>query len=306
MSEEINDPGTGKSFGKHHNRLINSDGSFNVTRKGARTGFRDIFSLLVETSWLKFFGILFIGYLLFNLIFAGIFWLIGADQITGINPNQNTFLQLFFFSIQTFTTVGYGAISPTGVGAQALSTIVAFVGFLSFSLATGLLYGRFSRPNPKLVFSKNILYSKYQDAYSLKLRFANERQSVLLELEASLMLTIDVVDSEGNVGKNYFRLPLEVSKIQMMPLSWTLVHKIDKESPLWEKSRDEILSQNPEIIVNLKGFDEVYGQHVRIRHSYTAKDFLWNKNFTKIFYAADDGTIAIDLDDINRMENDPD
>ena len=160
MATEINDPGTGKNFGTTSNRIINNDGTFNIKKKGARTGFRDVFTYLTEVSWHKFFLIIFIAYFLINILFTFLFMLVGPEQVAGLDPEKSTFGQLLAFSFQTSTTVGYGALHPIGPGAQFIAATAAFFGFLSFSLATGLLYGRFSRPNPKILYSDNILYSK--------------------------------------------------------------------------------------------------------------------------------------------------
>ena len=126
------------------------------------------------------------------------------------------------------------------------------------------------------------------------------RNTTLMDLQANLILATDRPDEEGNVMKNYYRLELERDSILMMPLSWTIVHPIDEESPLFGKTRTEILAMNPEIMVTLKGFNEVYGQHIRSRHSYGVEDFMWNKGFKRIYYSEGD-KVAFDLDDINLM-----
>ena len=298
MATEINDPGTGKSFGSTSNRIINNDGSFNVKKKGAKTGFRDVFTYLTEVSWPKFFLLIFVAYFLINILFTLLFLAVGPEQVAGLDPNKNTFGQLLAFSFQTSTTVGYGALHPVGPGAQFIAATAAFFGFLSFSLATGLLYGRFSRPNPKILYSDNILYSKYKDGYALKLRLAHMRNTTLMDLHANVILATDRFDEEGNVMKNYYRLELERESILMLPLTWTIVHPIDNESPLFGKTMEEIKELKPEIMVTLKGFNEVYGQHIRSRHSYGIEDFKWNKGFKRIYHS-DGDRIAFDLADIN-------
>ena len=158
--------GIGTKFDEKVRRMINADGSYNVVRKGSSEGIRDIFKYLVEITWFKFFIILFSGYILFNLFFTAVYLLFGFENIIGIDPNNDSvFFQVFFFSIQTFTTVGYGTLAPLGFSTQAVAAIEAFVGFLSFSLATGLLYGRFSRPQSKLKFADPFVFSKYEQQF---------------------------------------------------------------------------------------------------------------------------------------------
>ena len=304
MSEEIKDPGIGTQFSRSTQRIINSDGSYNLIRKGSPRGFRDVFKYLTEISWAKFFLILFAGYIVMNLFFTLLYLCCGFENISGIDPaNGPEFLQAFYFSVQTFTTVGYGAMSPTGPSAQTVAAVEAFVGFLSFALATGLLYGRFSRPTSKLIFSDKILYSKYKDGHSLKLKMVNQRDSVLLDVEARLTMSYDEPLPDGHVNKRYYRLPLEISTVQLMPFSWTLVHKIDEESPLWNMPKEELMSKDPEFFVLVKGFTEVFGQDIHSRKSYQKEDMEWNKNFQKIFKPNDNGVIEMDVRDINLTED---
>lgn len=304
MGNEIKDPGTGIDFSGKTKPLINPDGSYNLVKKGAKKGVKDFFKYMLETSWQRFFIILFGAYIGFNLFFTLCYILVGYNHITGIIPNgQHPALQTFFFSIQTFTTVGYGALSPNGFGAQFIASIEAFVGFLSFSLATGLAYARFSKPNSKIIFSNHLLYSKYEDGYSFKIKLANERDNVLLDVSAKLILTMDNFSANGRVTKSYFRLPLEINQLELLPYTWTIVHKIDQESPFWEKSKHEIMKSNLNILVLIKGFDETFGQHVHTKHSFECDDIVWNKNFSTIFAPNKEGIIEFDINDINKIED---
>lgn len=305
MANEIKDPGIGVQFKRQTKRIINKDGSYNIVKKGGKRGFRDVFKYMLEISWLRFFLILFAGYIGMNLIFTVLYLMAGYEHISGIDPNgDHPFFQTFFFSIQTFTTVGYGALSPSGFYTQAISTVEAFVGFLSFSLATGLAYGRFSRPNAKIVFSDYVLHSKYQNGHSIKVKLANERDNVLLEVTSKIILTMDKVLETGEVMKSYFNLPLEIDKVELLPYTWTLVHKIDEESPFWNKTEEEIRAANPEFLVLIKGFDETFSQHVHAKRSFMEEDMLWKKRFLKIFGPNNEGVIEFDINHINYIDDD--
>ena len=304
MANEIQDPGIGTQFNRKTRPIINKDGSYNIIKNGGKKGFKDVFKYMLEISWLRFFLILFVGYVSMNLVFTLAYAYCGYDQITGIDPEGNhPFIQTFFFSVQTFTTVGYGAIYPNEFGAKSIATIEAFVGFLSFSLATGLAYGRFSKPNSKIIFSDHVLYSKYQDGYGIKVKLANERDNVLLEVTAKMILTMDNVQPNGEIIKSYFNLPLEIDKVELLPYTWTLVHKIDEESPFWNKPKEEIEQSNPELLVLIKGFDETFSQHVHTKKSFMIEDMLWYKRFLKIFGPNEDGVIEFDINHINHVED---
>jgi inward rectifier potassium channel len=302
MARRIKDPGIGTKFDEKVGRIINADGTYNVVRKGSQRGIRDIFKYLVEIKWSKFFLILFSAYILMNLVFTVIYMAIGFENITGIDEREGpVFMQAFFFSVQTFTTVGYGTLAPLGVATQSVAAIEAFVGFLSFSLATGLLYGRFSRAQSKLTFADHFVYSKFEDGYSFKFKLTNKRDVVLQDVEARTLVFFNDKNEAGEMSRQFFTLPLTLPTIQIMALTWTLVHKIDEESPFWGKTKEEIIEMKPEFLVLVNGFDEIYSERTRARKSYVAEDIIWNKNFATIFSSRDDGMVEMDVRDLNKV-----
>jgi inward rectifier potassium channel len=303
--EQIKDPGFGTGFKYKTKRIVNPDGSFNIVRKGAFIRWKDSYKYLLELSWFKFFGFLFLVYLFLNLIFASFYWVAGVENVSGILPNaDNKFLQVYYFSVQTFTTVGYGQMYPTGFWTQMISSIEAFVGFLSFSLATGLLYGRFSKPIAKLQFSDHALITDYKDGIkSLQVKVVNARDNVLLDVSAKLILVMDSSDKKSGFKKQYFQLPLEIEKLSLLPLSWTIVHPILKDSPLYGLTRREAKEMGLEILTLVTGFDEVFSQHINSKKSYIAEEFEWDKKFKKIFSAQEDGNILLDLNELNVLED---
>ena len=220
----------------------------------------------------------------------------------GISPdNGPIFFQTCFFSIQTFTTVGYGTLAPIGIATQIVAAIEAFVGFMSFSLATGLLYGRFSRPRSKLKFADNFVFSKYEDGYSFKFKLTNLRDVVLQDVEAKIITMFNKENKEGNMVRTYYELPITLPKIDIMALTWTLVHKIDKESPFWGKNKEEIMKQHPEFLIFVNGFDEIYSERTRARKSYIVDDIIWNKNFATNFKSLENGKLIMDVRDLNNV-----
>jgi len=302
MANEIKDPGIGTKIDEKVRRMINADGSYNVIKKGSTKGIRDIFKYLVEISWTWFFTILFVGYIIFNMIFTIIYLYFGSENILGISPdNGPIFFQTFFFSIQTFTTVGYGTLAPVGITSQIVAAIEAFVGFMSFSLATGLLYGRFSRPRSKLKFADNFVFSKYEDGYSFKFKLTNLRDVVLQDVEAKIITMFNKENKEGNMVRTHYELPITLPKIDIMALTWTLVHKIDKESPFWGKNKEEIMKQHPEFLIFVNGFDEIYSERTRARKSYVVDDIIWNKNFATNFKSLENGKLLMDVRDLNNV-----
>jgi len=305
MGNEIKDPGFGTGFKYKTKRIVNPDGSFNIIRKGAFIKWRDAYKYLLDKSWLNFFGVLFIFYILLNLVFTVVYCICGFQNIIGIDPNKGSeFMQAYYFSVQTFTTVGYGVMSPSGMATQIVSSIEAFVGFLSFSLATGLLYGRFSKPNAKILFGKSALVTPYKKGVdSLQVKIVNARDNVLLDIHAKIILVFDQSNESGGIQKKYFQLPLEISSLSLLPLSWTIVHPINEDSPIFNLSQKELIKMNPEIIVLIRGFDEVFSQNVNSKKSYVTDEWVWDKKFAKIFSSSIDGNIVLDLSKIDDLEN---
>ena len=233
------DTGFGTNPDNYGGRFVNRDGSFNVRKEGLP--FFQRFSLyhtmLNMPTW-KFYGTLFTFYLSVNFIFGCIYFFTGPGQFQGIiaKTTPDIFKEMFFFSTETFTTVGYGRVNPTGDAANAVAAIESMLGFLSFAIATGLLYGRFSKPKAFLIFSKHALVSPYRAAKALMFRFAAYKDShtltnVDIKVNAALL-----VEENGKKSFKFYELELERSHVESLPMNWTVVHPLTDKSPINEFS----------------------------------------------------------------------
>ncbi|MCX6311988.1 MAG: ion channel [Bacteroidetes bacterium] len=288
---------------KGSDRNMNKDGSFNMERLGDPK-FRsyEIFHELITMSWTKFIFLILIGYLIVNFLFAGIFFFIGVEHLSGIDQNiseTRKFFEAFFFSSQTLTTLGYGRVAPTGMAASSISAIESMIGLLSFALATGLLYGRFSRPQAKLLYSKNAIIAPYKGITGLMFRVANRRRNQLLEVEVELNLSYFEKDSKT---RSFIKLELERTKIALFPLSWTVVHPIDENSPLYGITENEINEMKMELIVMLKAFDDTFSQTIYSRSSFKAAEIKMGRKFIPMFNVLENGKTQLDLRLIDAME----
>jgi inward rectifier potassium channel len=296
------DPGLTKQVTAPLRRVIDDNGKFNVHRRG--TTWRDFhpYLHLVNMSWLWFLIMLFLGYVAINSVFAGVYFALGPDQLSGAGaPTEwGRFLNDFFFSSHTLSTVGYGNIAPKGMAANVLATFEALVGVLGFAVATGLLFGRVSRPSARIGFSENMLVAPYQEGTSLQFRMLNRRSNSLMELEAKVMLmTVDVVD--GKPTRNYNLLRLERQQVLFMPLSWTVVHPIDQSSPLWGKTAEDLARLQVEVLIMVKGYDDTFSQTVLARHSYRHDEFVWNRRFAPAFFVDDEGDLVLELKKVGEL-----
>jgi inward rectifier potassium channel len=186
------------------------------------------------------------------------------------------------------------------MAANVVATFEALVGVLGFAVATGLLFGRVSRPSARFGFSENMLVAPYQDGTSLQFRMVNRRSNSLMELEAKVMLmTVDMVD--GKLQRNYTLLRLERPQVLFLPLSWTVVHPIDEDSPIWGKTAEDLARLQAEVLILVKGYDDTFSQTVLARHSYRHDEFVWNKRFAPAFFVDDEGDLVLELKKVGEI-----
>lgn len=300
---ESQDPGLGTAYQKSVKRILNEDGSYNIKRIGTVRMLKDFYKYLVDLNTWKFGFFLVGSFLVANLFFAGIYCWIGTEHLHGINPNQNEFVAAYYFSAQTFTTVGYGAIAPIGNLTSFIAAMEAFVGLIAFAIATGLIYGRFSRPSTKIAFSHNVIITPHKDKMALMFKIVNQRNSVLLNTKIHVNLSLVDEDSESNMLKRqYYNIPLEVDFVRYFPLTWTLVHVIDEDSPLYDLTLSEVRGKLAELLIIIEAFDETYSQTVIRKHSYAEHQWATGVKFKKNFSADDSGTIVLNINEISDLE----
>jgi inward rectifier potassium channel len=306
MSQEQFDPGLTQKYAGEIRRAIDKDGRFNVRHRGSRLRDHSFYQFLVTIPWIQFHAIILFTYVAVNAMFAALYLLVGIDNLQGADGSTpvRSFLSAFFFSVHTFTTVGYGTIAPRGIEANIITAIEAITGLMGLALATGLLFGRFSKPTANIGFSSNAIIAPYRNITSLQFRIVNRRKVNLLEMEANVLLMI--VDKSGPVAiRKYHQLPLERKSVYFFPLPWTIVHPIDNESPLWNKTPEDLASVHAEILILIKGFDETFGQTVHARYSYRYDEIIWGAKFEPAFSIDEKSDLLLHLDDIDKMERVP-
>lgn len=301
QENKSNDLGFGTSGATSRN--MNKDGSFNVVRTG-EPAFRnyEIYHRLITMSWTKFILLIFAAYTVVNLLFACIYYFLGTDKLSMDTSHMHEgekFLEVFFFSSQTLTTLGYGRIAPVGAIASTVAGIEAMMGLLGFALATGLLYGRFSRPVARLLYSENAVVAPYNGGAGLMFRLTNMRRNQLIEVEVDVNIGFM---EPGARTRSFRQLTLERKKINLFPTSWTVVHPIDETSPLYGKTQAELESMHLEIYVLLKAFDDTFSQTIYSRTSYRASEIVYGAKFLPMFSQLENGKTLLNLQLINAME----
>ena len=291
---EIN-TGFGAYSSDYGGRFVNKDGNANIEKRGL--------GLLERTSWYhtmlalprwKFFGVIFIFYITMNVLFGLVYFLVGVEHLSGTvyKNNVEKFAEAFFFSTQTFTTVGYGRINPVGFLTSGIAAFEALIGLLSFALATGLLYGRFAKPKAFLRFSENAILAPYQGITAIMMRIAPYKNNILVDAEAKLTLGM-AVEENGKMVNKFFQLPLEFDKVNTLTLSWTLVHPITETSPLYKMTPDDFANNRGEFLVFIKAFDDMFSNTVVARSSYIFQEVVIGAKFTPMYNRSTEGNKTI-------------
>ncbi|MBV8553265.1 MAG: hypothetical protein JOY54_18355 [Acidobacteriaceae bacterium] len=300
------DPGLTQKYAGLLKRIINKDGDFNVHRLG-RT-WRDFhpYLFLISTPWVTFLLLLTAAFIVVNTLFTGLYMALGTEHIKNAEGGARawTFLNIFFFSVDTLTTVGYGNMYPAGTPANIVSAAEALTGWLFFAIATGLLFGRFSKPSARFGFSKTMVVAPYMDGSALEFRVVNRRSNNLIEVEARVLLM--TVEPSGNgVERKYTPLELERRQVLFFPLPWTVVHPIEPSSPLYGKTAEDLERLQAEVMIVVKGFDDTFGQTVHARASYRYDEIVWGAKFVSAFEVGEDGDLVVHLEKIGSVDPQP-
>ncbi|NMF63390.1 ion channel [Brasilonema octagenarum] len=273
-------------------RKINREGSYNVVRIGASNNhWRDPYHVLLTLCWYKTLGLISFGYILANALFA-LAYLAGGNGIENARPGN--FLDVFFFSVQTMASIGYGAMYPKTLYANILVTIESLLGLMGLAMATGLMFARFSLPTARVLFSHVAIITPYNGIPTLMLRVANERQNWILEAQVRVSLVRTQITKEGDLMRRFYDVHLLRNHSPLFALTWTIMHPIDESSPLYGVSTEEMVEDEMEVIVTFTGLDETVSQTIHARHSYIPKQILWNMRFVDILSKTRDGKRSID------------
>lgn len=299
--------GFGPNANSYGGRFVNKDGTPNIEKRGMHL-FRRIswYHTMIDMPNWKFMFILFAFYIAMNFIFAVVYYAIGIEHLDGIEQSQSAltqFGQAYFFSAQTFTTVGYGHISPTGFLTSALSAAEALIGLLSFAIATGLFFGRFSKPVAYLKFADNALISPYGQDKALMIRLVPFKNTNFTDANAKVTLGLSFEENGVQTNK-FYNLQLELDHINALSLSWTLVHPITEDSPLFNFFEEDFKKTQGEILVFITTFDNMFSNTVAARTSYTFNEIIYGAKFETMYNRSKDSSkTVLHIDKLNHYKS---
>lgn len=261
---------------------------------------KDIYYYVIESSWGHIFLVFFSIYLISNIFFATLYYLI-PNSIS--SQAVITFTDCFYFSVQTMSTIGYGVLAPQGHISNIIVTIEAAFGLIGVAIITGLLFAKISRPYAKIRFSKFAVINKFDDIKCLSFRMGNMRGNDIVEANVTLTALIDEKTREGVHLRRMYDLKLQRSYSPFFKLTWNLFHPIDEESPLFQliQQNDKVSTSIKAIAVNVVGHDGTFSTTVYGRHIYTPQEIKTGKYFKGIMYIGSDEQISINYDDFDEL-----
>jgi inward rectifier potassium channel len=290
-----NETGLGTNASLSGGRFFNKNGIPNIDVRGLPFWRRlNIYHALLSMPWWKFLLIILIFFVGVNLLFAGLYLFIGINHLSGMvaNGNMEKFGEAFFFSAQTFTTVGYGRVNPIDFVSSLIAALEALTGLMSFALVTGLLYGRFARPRAFIRYSKNALFVPFKEGVALMFRMVPYTKNYLLNVEVKVTIALRIVE-DGQMKNKFFNAKLEISKATSMTSNWTLVHIINEESPFFGLSKKDIDDAQAEVMIFVQGFDESFSNTVVSRQSYSYAELIYGAKFLPMFHPNEDNSTTI-------------
>tara|TARA_R110002012_G_scaffold42148_1_gene114828 strand:+ start:1167 stop:2093 length:927 start_codon:yes stop_codon:yes gene_type:complete len=304
LAQVVKDPGFGTNSVNYAGRMINDDGSFNIKRKGKKRSILQAYNYLIHITWRLFFALAFLAFSCINLLFSFVYISIGVESIS-VMPKSflEDLANAFFFSVQTFTSLGYGAFAPNTMLSGFVSSFEAFVGLAMFAFLTGLIYGRFSKPTANIRFSKAIVLREFNHTKAIMFRVVNNRASVMIKPKVTVTLALTSFDNNQNVKRDFYNLNLERDQISYLPTTWTIVHELTNESPLSKFSSEDLKKQNGELLVLMTYYDESFNQELHQMYSYELKELLLEHKFKQAYYYNKDGQMVLDFELFDDVEN---
>lgn len=271
-------------------------------RIGVKNKFRkDIYYTFIESSWRKLIFTIFFFYILSNLVFGFIYFIIPGSIN---NQDHLSFYDAFSFSVQTMSTIGYGSLSPTGLISNIVVTLEAAFGIISVAIMTGLIFSKISKPHAKIFFSNKMIYSKINGLYHLTFRIGNIRGNDIVEAKVALSALIDESTVEGNEQRKVYDLKLQREYTPFFKLSWSIFHLVDESSPLFNiLNRNDADNKLRGLAVTVSGHDGTFSSTVYARYIYDLEDIHKDKYFEDILEDLPDGRVKINYDKFNDLKN---
>jgi inward rectifier potassium channel len=269
-------------------------GQREIETHGLGTGFwSDLYHRSMTIYWPVFFGSAAALFVALNMVYAFLYWL-GDDPIANVAPNLPRALSLFYFSIETLATVGYGDMHPQTNYGHLVATVEIFTGMSFLAVMTGLIFARFSRPRARFVFARHAVVGSHQGRSTLMIRIANARHNTISQATARLWMFRLEHTKEREQFRRYYELKLDRREHPLFSLSWTLLHIIDDDSPFKGMTPDGFVESEGALILNVDGVDDSSAQRLYARQVYSRHDIRWGHRYRDITSLSEKGRLILD------------
>lgn len=286
---------------RNHNQVVAVDSVSPNDGVDSDRYFADIYHHLLTSSWPFLLLQIAVAFFAINAVFALGYYLDGGIE----NARPGSFSDVFFFSVETMATIGYGRMLPVTLLAHILMSFEALTGLIGLAVVTGLIFAKFSRPSARVRFSRHAVISARDGVPSLMFRMANVRTNQIVEAQVHVLLARAEVTVEGEDVWRFYDLELKRYRNATFRHSWTVVHPIRPGSPLYAASAESLAAAFAEIVVSMTGIDGVLVQTVYARHTYDASDVVWGARLTDVMIKLSQGDFAIDygkFDGVDQSE----
>ncbi len=271
----------------------------NIVRLGGSHGLlRDFYAALLRLRWRSLLAVFLLAYALVNVLFAGTYLLAGNAIV---NARPGSFEDAFAFSVQTLSTVGYGALSPQSPNGNLIVAVESFVGILLVAMATGIVFTKFARPSSGIVLSEKMVVGTRNGKVCLMLRLANSRGSDIVEASIRVSVLVNEITTEGHRMRRFHDLRLERSASPVLLMSWLVIHQIDSSSPLFGLKASDLQQQGLRFVVNVTGMDGTFMQTIYQYAMYEARAVVFDAQFVDIISTDAAGRAVIDLRKLNDV-----
>ncbi|HEX3364255.1 ion channel [Phenylobacterium sp.] len=265
---------------------------FSAVKLGVhRFSLADPYYFVLAMRWSTFLAVVLGVFLATNLLFAAVYWAVPGSIS---NARAGAFGDAFFFSIETLATVGYGVMTPATLYGHLVASTEIFVGMFLTALTTGAFFARFARPSARMVFSETAVVAPYGGGQALMVRVASRRLQGISEATARLNYYRNEAYGEGRF-RRFDELKLVRTSIPVLTLTWTLIHVIDEESPLFGMTDERMAAEAPAVMLSISGFDEAISSLVNDRQTYRRENMRFGHVFVDMLRDLPDGMIELDL-----------
>jgi inward rectifier potassium channel len=275
---------------------------FGLSKLGAsRFDLRDPYHLAVSLSWPGFAVAMLSCWLVINLAFALLYWLRPGDVA---NAAPDSFADVFFFSIETLATVGYGVMAPATLYGHIVSAAEIVTGMTFTAIFTGLLFVRFSRPKAKIVYAEDAVVTMHNGRPTLMLRIVNGRVTMMSNASVRLFVLLGARTKEGAYFRQIQELNLQQSHLPVFIMPWTIMHVFDEESPLRAYDAEALVEADARLFLTVEARDHALFALIQDTKDYSVRNIRFGMRFVDMVKPGEAGSATVDLSCISLLEPD--